>query len=52
VLNLAGALSQCEPIVQEKMLVHIARCDEEFGRRVAEGIGVAVPTELVAAGDD
>ena len=29
------------------MVDHFARCDADFGRRVAEGIGVPVP---VAAG--
>ncbi|MGI8963959.1 MAG: catalase [Thermomicrobiales bacterium] len=54
VLNLVGALGQCERILQETMVEHIARCDEEFGRRVAEGIGIAAPsiTEFAAAGDD
>ncbi len=32
---------------EQRMVAHFARCDEEFGRRVAEGIGVPVP---VAAG--
>ncbi|MBA2776066.1 MAG: hypothetical protein H0U31_04965, partial [Chloroflexia bacterium] len=54
VVNLVGALGQCVRILQETMVEHIARCDEEFGRRVAEGIGIAAPsiTELAAAGDD
>jgi hypothetical protein len=32
------------------MLDHIARCDEEFGSRVAQGIGMAIPQ--MAASDD
>jgi catalase len=50
VLNLVGALKQCERVVQEKMLDHIAKCDEEFGSRVAQGIGMAIPQ--MAASDD
>jgi catalase len=54
VLNLVGGLSQCDAIIQEKMLVHIASCDDEFGQRVAEGLGLPVPTlaTMAAAGDD
>ena len=39
VLNLVDGLGQCEPILQEMMIGHITRCDEDFGRRVAAGIG-------------
>jgi len=52
VLNLVGALSQCDQVVQEKMLYHIAQCDEEFGRRVAEGIGAQVGKDLMASASD
>lgn len=55
VLNLVGGLSQCDRVLQDMMLVHIARCDAEFGQRVADGLGLAVPAgaaEAVAAGDD
>ncbi len=47
VLNLVDLIGQCDAHIQERMVAHFARCDEEFGRRVAEGIGVPVP---VAAG--
>jgi catalase len=40
VLNLVEALGQCDKGVQEAMVRHFARCDDEFGRRVAEGIGL------------
>jgi catalase len=43
VLNLVDLIGQCERQIQERMVGHFARCDEEFGRRVAEGIGVPVP---------
>lgn len=40
VLNLVTLLGQCDKRIQEKMVWHFSRCDDEFGRRVAEGIGV------------
>ncbi|MGI8486060.1 MAG: catalase [Thermomicrobiales bacterium] len=52
VLNLSGALSQCDKIVQETMISHITKCDEEFGRRVAEGIGMMAGENLMAAASD
>ncbi len=36
--NLVNALSSCSPVIQEKMIHHLTQCDEEYGRRVAEGI--------------
>jgi catalase len=51
ILNLVGALSQCDSIIQEKMMVHIASCDDEFGQRVAEGLGLPVPTLASTAAD-
>jgi catalase len=38
VLNLADGLSQCDQIIQDKMIEHLHQCDEELGRRVADGI--------------
>ncbi|HEV2072895.1 MAG TPA: catalase [Thermomicrobiales bacterium] len=38
VLNISTGLSQCAPILQEKMIEHFTRCDKELGQRVAEGI--------------
>jgi catalase len=43
VLNLVDLLGQCEGHIQQRMVEHFARCDEEFGRRVAEGLGVPAP---------
>ena len=45
VLNLTGALSQCDRPIQERMVGHFTACDADFGRRVAEGIGLAVSNE-------
>jgi catalase len=39
VLNLVTLLGDAETDVQDRMLVHLERCDEDYGRRVAEGLG-------------
>ena len=44
VLNLVDALSQCEKVIQEKMTWHFSQCDDELGRRVAQGIGLDYET--------
>jgi len=53
VLNLTTLLTQCEASVQQRMVEQLAHCDADYGRRVADGIGVAVPdsaTERQPAG--
>jgi catalase len=40
--NLVGHLSVVPKEIQERQLVHFARADEEYGRRVAEGLGLTV----------
>ena len=45
VLNLVDALSQCDRPIQERMIEHLSRCDAEYGRCVAEGIGLLVPEQ-------
>jgi catalase len=40
IFNLVDALSQCEKVTQEKMVWHFSQCDEDYGRRVATGIGL------------
>jgi catalase len=50
--NLASALKQCNPDIQERMLALLTKCDEDYGRRVAEGIGrgsVETPSQQAAA---
>ena len=42
--NLVDALSQCDKRIQERMVWHFARCDDEFGRRIAHGIGLDFAT--------
>ena len=36
--NLVNALKVCAPIIQEKMIEHFTKADEEYGRRVKEGL--------------
>lgn len=43
VLNLVDLLGQCERQIQERMVDHLVRCDADYGRRVAEGIGLPAP---------
>jgi catalase len=40
IANLVGALGQCNPDIQERMVSHFAQADAEYGRRVAEGLGL------------
>jgi catalase len=42
VLNLSGALGQCEKLLQERMAWHLLLIDDELGRRVAEAIEVSI----------
>jgi catalase len=39
--NLVGALQPCVPEIQERMVAMFTECDEEYGRRVAEGLGIS-----------
>ena len=51
VANMIDLLGQCERQIQERMVDHFARCDPDYGRRVAEGLGLPVPAaaETLAA---
>jgi len=40
VANLVGALSQCDREIQERMVWHLFLCEDEYGRRVGEGLGI------------
>jgi catalase len=42
VSNLVGALSLCDRGIQERMVSHLSQCDEDYGRRVAQGLGILV----------
>jgi catalase len=41
VANLVGALSQCDRAIQERMVWHLFMCEDEYGRRVGEGVGIS-----------
>ena len=49
IMNLVDALSQCDHDIQERMVGHFALCDADYGRRVAAGLGVALPAAAVSA---
>ncbi|HEY0081437.1 MAG TPA: catalase [Pyrinomonadaceae bacterium] len=53
VQNLSDALKQCNPDIQERMITLLTKCDENYGRRVAEGIGrpFASPVTEASAAD-
>jgi len=36
--NLVDGLAPCKPIIQEKMIEYFTKADEDYGRRVAEGL--------------
>ena len=38
VKNLVDNLMQCEAQIQERMVEHFTKCDEDFGARVSEGL--------------
>ena len=40
--NLVAHLRQCDPDIQARMVGHLTQCDAEYGRRVAEGLGLRV----------
>ena len=39
--NLVGALKQCDRDIQDRMVNHLTQCDAEYGKRVAQGLGLA-----------
>lgn len=41
ITNLVGALSKCRQVIQDKMLVLFDSCDEDYGRRVRDGLATA-----------
>ncbi|MFC7374834.1 MULTISPECIES: catalase [unclassified Brachybacterium] len=42
ITNLVGALSQCDRHIQERMVWHFYLADDEYGRRVGDGLGITV----------
>jgi catalase len=45
VFNMIDLLSQCDRPIQERMVEQLTRCDADYGRRVAEGIGLPAPEQ-------
>ncbi|MDB5698067.1 MAG: catalase [Alphaproteobacteria bacterium] len=45
IANLVGALSQCDAVIQQKMVSHFTQADPDYGRRVAEGLGMEARAE-------
>ncbi|MGV3558863.1 catalase [Larkinella arboricola] len=43
--NLVGALSASEKHIQDKMIEMFTQCDEDYGRRVAEGLKMAAESK-------
>ncbi|MFJ9034760.1 catalase [Streptomyces sp. NPDC102274] len=41
VKNLIDALGQCDRVVQERMVWHLFMAEDEYGRRVGEGLGIS-----------
>jgi len=44
--NLVDALKQCNSQTQERMVSHFTQADAEYGRRVAEGLGLSVSAPM------
>src|SRR5699024_5921614 len=42
VANLVDKLSQCDRPIQERMVWHFYMADDEYGRRVGDGLGISV----------
>lgn len=40
ILNLVENLKICKRDIQERMIGHFLRADEEYGKRVAQGLGI------------
>ena len=43
ILNLVNTLQPAARHIQERMVWHFTQCDADYGRRVAEGLGLSVP---------
>jgi catalase len=45
--NLVSALSQCDRDIQDRMVYNFTQADADYGRRVAEGLGIPVASQTV-----
>ncbi|MDQ3549001.1 MAG: catalase [Chloroflexota bacterium] len=46
--NLVNNVGQCNREIQDRMIWHFTQCDADYGRRVAEGLGLPVPEGMAA----
>ena len=44
---IVASLKQCTKQIQERMVSLYLQCDEEYGRRVAEGLGISSGKQMV-----
>ncbi|GGF30302.1 catalase X [Halobacillus andaensis] len=42
IMNLVNSLKPCQPHIQHKMIHLFSKCDEDYGKRVAEGLGKTI----------
>jgi catalase len=42
IANWVGNLSQCDRPIQERIVWHLLLCDDEYGQRVGDGLGISV----------
>lgn len=49
IANLVRLLLECDPETQQRMVAHFKQSDEDYGRRVAEGLGLLTDTAAEAA---
>src|ERR1700712_602425 len=42
IANWVGSRSQCDRPIQERIVWHLLLCDDEYGQRVGEGLGISV----------
>ncbi len=45
IANLVANLTECRTDIQERMVWHFSRADADYGKRVADGLGIAVPAQ-------
>jgi catalase len=51
ITNLVTNLKMCNKDIQERMVAHFAQCDTEYGKRVADGLGLPVPENMGQAAE-
>ena len=45
IANLVDAMKDATKQIQEKMVWHFTQCDADYGRRLAEGLGLSAPAD-------